>query len=132
MLFIISGFVIYLPVAVRQGRFGNRTSFAIRRWARLFPAYWTVIAIMLLLILLVPVTPPIPTPSPFDVFLHLTTLEVPADMFRHVFFLGFGINRALWTLFSEVCFYLLLPFVAGWYFRRPFLGLAVAGAITAA
>jgi peptidoglycan/LPS O-acetylase OafA/YrhL len=132
MLFIISGFVIYLPVAVRRGSFGNRTSFAIRRWARLFPAYWTVIAIMLLLILLVPVTPAVPFPSPFDVFLLSTTLEVPADMFRHVFYLGFGINRALWTLHSEVCFYVMLPFVAGWYFRRPFLGLAIAAAITSA
>jgi len=130
MLFIISGFVIFLPAVVRGGQFGSKAAFAIRRVARLFPAYWTVLLIMLVLIAFVPVTPDIPFPSAFDIFLHLTTLEVPAEMFRNVFFLGFGINRALWTLFSEVCFYLLLPFVAAWYFRHPFFGLGIAAAVT--
>lgn len=132
MLFIISGFVLFLPTAARSGAFGSRAAYAIRRWARLFPAYWTVILLMLILLATVTVTPELPFPSGFDIFLHLTTLEVPAEMFRNVFFLGFGINRALWTLSSEVIFYLLLPFIAAWYFRHPFLGLVAAGAITSA
>lgn len=132
MLFIISGFVLFLPTVARKGDFGSRAAYAIRRWARLFPAYWTVLLIMLLLIATVPVTPSLPFPSALDIVLHFTTLEVPAEMFRNVFFLGFGINRALWTLSSEVIFYVLLPFIAVWYFRHPFLGLAVAGAITSA
>ena len=39
-LFIISGFVIYLPTAARDGNFGPISSFAIRRVCRLVPAYY--------------------------------------------------------------------------------------------
>ena len=132
MLFIISGFVIFLPTVARNGDFGSTGAFAIRRAARLLPAYWLVLSIMLVLIALVPVTPPIPFPSVFEIGLNFTTLEVPADFFRQTFFLGFGINRAIWTLHSEVCFYVLLPFVALWYYRHPFLGLGITAAITVA
>ena len=44
--------------------------------------------------------------------------------------LGFGVDGPLWTLSLEVTFYVILPFVAAWYFRRPLVGLLIAAAIT--
>jgi peptidoglycan/LPS O-acetylase OafA/YrhL len=44
--------------------------------------------------------------------------------------LGFGIDGPLWTMSLEVTFYVILPFIAAWYFRRPLAGLVVAAAIT--
>lgn len=131
MLFIISGFVIFLPTVAKGGQFGSIRAFAIRRSARLLPAYWAVLTIILVLIASVQVTPEIPFPPLPEIALNFTFLEVPAEFFRNEFFLGFGVDRAIWTLWSEVCFYALLPFVAAWFFRHPFVGLAIAGAVTA-
>lgn len=130
MLFIISGFVIYLPVVARGGRFGSVAGFAIRRAARLLPAYWLVLTLILILLATVPLDSNVPFPSGVEIALNYTFLEVPAEFFRNQFFLGFGIDRAIWTMWSEVCFYLLLPFVAGWYFRHPFIGLGIAAVVT--
>ena len=38
--FIISAFVLFLPVIRRGGAFGSRARFWIGRGVRLFPAYW--------------------------------------------------------------------------------------------
>jgi peptidoglycan/LPS O-acetylase OafA/YrhL len=40
--------------------------------------------------------------------------------------LGFAVNSVVWTLALEAMFYVALPFIAAWYNRRPFLGLAIA------
>src|SRR5436190_23275883 len=49
-LFVVSGFVIFLPTVARGGDFGRLSSFAIRRAARLFPAYYLVLGIFILLL----------------------------------------------------------------------------------
>ena len=131
-LFIISGFVVFLPTVARHGDFGNVASYAIRRAARLVPAYWTVLAIILILNVIVPIRPQFPFPGLPNIGAHVAFLETPALLFPgwHVM-LGFGRDRALWTLSLEVTFYFILPFVAAWYFQRPLLGLLIAAAITA-
>ena len=48
--FIVSGFVIYLPTVARNGDFGQVSAFAIRRAARLFPAYYIVLVLSLILL----------------------------------------------------------------------------------
>jgi len=129
MLFVTSGFVLFLPAAVRNGYFGSAKSFFVVRAARLFPAYWGVLVLMLLLIAFVDVDPPIPFPSAGDIFLTFTTLEVPLEFWNNTYFLGFGINRAIWTLSLEVTFYLILPLIALRFFKRPLIGVTVAAAI---
>jgi peptidoglycan/LPS O-acetylase OafA/YrhL len=42
---------------------------------------------------------------------------------------GFGVNLPLWTLTLEVTFYIVLPLIAAWYFRRPLVGLLIAALI---
>lgn len=130
VLFIVSGFVVFLPTVARGGDFGNVGAFAVRRAARLVPAYWLVLALALLLILTVPVTPAIGAPGGLSIAGHVAFLHTPLGMFTDLPN-GFGVIGPVWTLSLEVTFYLLLPLIAGWYFRRPLIGLVAAGALTA-
>ncbi|MFN8161878.1 MAG: acyltransferase [Solirubrobacterales bacterium] len=131
-LFIVSGFVMFLPVAARNGDLGSVKAFAIRRAARLVPAYWLVLVLMLVLIVAVPLSPPIRFPGATEIGLTFTTLEVPAEFVRNQYFIGFEINRAIWTLSADVIFYVVLVLFATQYFRRPFVGLVIAAAIAVA
>ena len=131
-LFITSGFVMFLPVVARDGRIGSISAFAIRRAARLFPAYFLVLLLSLLLIATLPFDPPLAFPGIGNVFLNFTTLEVPAELVDPQYYLGFGMNRAIWTLSSDVIFYVLLVFFAMRWFRRPLVGLAISAAIAVA
>jgi peptidoglycan/LPS O-acetylase OafA/YrhL len=129
VLFIISGFVVFLPTVARHGEFGNVFSYALRRAARLVPAYWAVLVIVLVLLSVVTVEPAIPFPALGSITIHAAFLQGPAAMIRDLA-LGFGVNGPMWTLSLEVTFYVILPFVAAWYFRRPIIGLLIAAAIT--
>lgn len=131
VLFLVSGFVMFLPVAAR-GTLGGTRAFAVRRLARLLPAYYVCIAALLIFY---PVLAPDPGPNapPRDalaVLWHLLVLQNVVAFAYPPFFEGFGLNPAIWTLSIEVFFYAVLVLVAGWWFRRPFVGLAAAAAIT--
>ena len=128
-LFIVSGFVMFLPVASRSGHFGSVRAFAVRRAARLVPAYWLVLVLILLLIAVIPDVADIPFPGVGEILLTFTTLEVPAEFFRFEYYLGFHADRAIWTLSLDVTFYILLVLFATRYFRRPFWGLAISAVI---
>src|SRR3954454_14238682 len=122
-LFIISGFVIYLPTAARGGDFGPVGSFAIRRGARLIPAYYISLLIALLLLGVVSSQG---LPGGGSIAAHLTMLQTPALLVANDFNLGFGVIPPVWTLSVEAGLYLVVPLVAARYFRHPFVGLAVA------
>lgn len=126
-LFIVSGFVIYLPTVVGNGDFGSKAAFAIRRAARLFPAYY--VALVVALVLLATVLSSHPTPDVGTVAAHFLCLQAPALLLINDFPLGLGVIAPVWTLSLEIGFYIVLPFVAASYFRRPFVGLAVAALI---
>ena len=129
-LFIVSGFVIYLPTVVRDGDFGRVSSFAVRRAARLFPAYYVVLAIALLLLATVPSSQGVPDAGTIGA--HLAVLQTPALLVADHFRLGFGVVAPVWTLSVEIGFYIVLPLVAVRYFRHPLAGLLIAAAIVAA
>ena len=129
VLFIVSGFVIYLPTVARNGDFGQVSAFAIRRAARLFPAYYIVLVLSLILLAAFGAAGTFPGAG--DIAAHFTVVQTPALLFDNGFPLGFGVVPPVWTLSVEVGFYIVLPLVAVAYFRRPFLGLALAAAIVA-
>ncbi|MBK8293955.1 MAG: acyltransferase [Solirubrobacterales bacterium] len=131
VLFVISGFVVFLPTVARSGDFGSLASYAIRRAARLLPAYWLVIAICLVLIGLVDLNPDVPLPGFVSVAGHVSGLEVPISLFTSNYPVGFGVNPPLWTLSLEVAFYIVLPIIAAVYFRHPWIGLGIAAVVTA-
>ena len=131
VLFVVSGFVVFLPTVARSGRFGSVTSYAIRRAARLLPAYWLILVISLVLLTTVSTSPEIPFPGGLSIASHFTGLQVPAALFFDQIEIGFLVNPPLWTLSVEIIFYVILPLVALHFFRHPLTGLTVAAAITA-
>ena len=48
LFFVLSGFVLYLPVARRGGTFGSVGAYARRRLARVLPAYYVVLLVCLI------------------------------------------------------------------------------------
>jgi peptidoglycan/LPS O-acetylase OafA/YrhL len=130
LLFVLSGFVLFLPTAARGGRFGDVGQYALRRTARLFPALWLALLVATLLILVWPIAPAPPSPSLGALLIHAVGLHTPVQLVDRGFPLGLGIDGPLWTLSSEVIFYSLLPFVAAAFFRRPGRGLLIAAAVT--
>jgi peptidoglycan/LPS O-acetylase OafA/YrhL len=127
VLFIISGFVMFLPTAAR-GRFGSVRAYALRRVARIAPAYYLSLVIVLAIFpTLVPPDVPIPDPSAANVLAHFGFVFQPLRIFEPgTYPAGFGVNGPVWTLSVEALFYAVLPLVAVPFFRRPLVGVAVA------
>ena len=132
IFFIVSGFVMFLPTAARNGEFGSVSAFAIRRAARLFPALWVVLLISLALLAVLPdgppgdTTPVLPFPGLGEIVINFSGLATWALLFSWGFPPGFGVDTPIWTLTLEIAFYVVLPLVAALYFRRPLIGLAIA------
>lgn len=127
VLFIVSGFVIYLPTVVRDGDFGRVSAFALRRAARLVPAYYVTLLIAILLLVVVASSNGVPDAG--TVTAHFAVLQTPALLFVDNFRLGLGVVPPVWTLSVEVGFYVVLPLLAVHYFRHPLVGLATAAGI---
>lgn len=127
--FVLSGFLLFLPVALANGKFGSRATYTVRRVIRILPAFYVaVFATVLLHPYITKGFQKLPFSSSAvwtNIVLHLTFLQHSIGLAAG-YQEGFGVNGAVWTLSIEAVFYVLLPFVAFWYFRRPFIGLAVA------
>ncbi len=134
LMFILSGFVMFLPTAARDGDFGSVRVYAIRRLARIIPGFY---ACVILVLLFYPYLVGVPTFSWFGglaVLGHLTFLHTEALVFPgliHRVPIGFGADGPMWTLSVEACFYLTLPFVARALYRRPIALTAAAIAFSA-
>lgn len=129
--FVLSGFVLFLPVVRRNGQMGPIGDYARRRFARIAPAYYVALLFQSFL------TPLLTRfPSPWTSLGGLAVLlthflflqhEIPSWLMRQIGFphaiMGFGVNGALWSLSIEILFYAALPLIAGFYYRRPRLGL---------
>ncbi len=137
LFFIVSGFVMFLPAAAREGRLGDLRSYAIRRIARIFPGYWASLIVVLACFPLLVAG----HPSPFHRFggaaiishfsvLQTETLVFPSLLQRVT--IGFGVNGSIWTLPVEVIFYASLPLIAMRFYRRPVMFLLFALAASAA
>ena len=124
-LFLMSGFVLFLPVVAR-GRFGTVRSYALRRVGRIVPSYYVSIVITLGLLTVLP--PSYPAAHDTQAVLgHLAFIQ-----FQLYFPLtGLGINIVWWTLSTIALFYITMPLIAQRYLRHPLLGLGLALLITA-
>jgi len=129
--FIISGFVIFLPVVFRGGRLGSIRDFALDRGVRILPAYWLSIAVVILLLVVVP------GQAEFrfihrlpEILADMAALQMPIRLFDGTYQVGLGINGALWMISVIVGFYFVFPFIARAYYRHPLAGLAIAAAVT--
>jgi peptidoglycan/LPS O-acetylase OafA/YrhL len=129
ILFIVSGFVVFLPTVAQRGRFGSIGGYAIRRGARLLPAYWLALGVM---ILVMTTQPGLALPNFGDLASNFSGMQTTVQMIAPGTPIGFGLDTPLWTLTLEISFYVVLPFIAGAYYRHPFVGLAIALVIAVA
>lgn len=137
-LFVISGFVVFLPAVVRGGEMGSLRAYALRRGARLLPAYWLALGIVAIIFAaLTPTEPPFTQDGPAmiapgvgDYLVHAFMLQTPVAFFDPSARFGLGIEGPVWTLSNEIAFYAILPLIAGAFFRHPLRGLTIGAAIT--
>ena len=129
--FIISGFVIFLPVVRRRGNLGSIGDFGRGRVARLVPAYWLTLLVVLALLVVVPNQPDLRFVHRLpEILADMAALQMPIRLFDATFQVGLGINGALWMISVIVGFYFVFPFIARPFYRHPLIGLAAAAAIT--
>jgi len=106
LFFALSGFLIYRPfiAAALDGRGApSLRTYALRRAARILPAYWvTVIAVFFLLRA---IDHPFQVPASHLPAFLLFAQNYDADTFNRL-------DPPLWTVCVEVTFYLLIPLVA--------------------
>ncbi len=130
LFFVLSGFVLYLPVARRGGVFGPVGTYARRRAARVLPAYYVVLAICLVAYPLLITAPIGEQISAGSLLAHVALVQQEARLIPgYAGALGFGADPVVWTLSLEAAFYVLLPLVAAAFWRRPWQAIALAVAI---
>jgi len=131
LFFVISGLCIHMRVARDkatgvQRPFGAGTFFA-RRFFRIYPAYWTALAIGIATL------PLLSALSPSGTYVGLgvaTARNIALHVFMlHSFFKDtiMTIIRPLWSIAIEEQFYILYPLVFVWLGRRLPIGKIVLG-----
>jgi peptidoglycan/LPS O-acetylase OafA/YrhL len=128
LFFVLSAFVLFAPV-LRDGAFPPLGEYALRRAARILPAYWLSLLLAIALAAALGVAWRVDAPG---ILAHLTFTEVEWRLlpgYRGT--LGFTVNPVVWSLAVEAAFYVVLPFVALAYARRPVAWLVAALAAAA-
>jgi peptidoglycan/LPS O-acetylase OafA/YrhL len=134
--FVISGFVLFLPM-VRRGSVGSVKAYFARRTARIVPLYY--VTLVALLVLWPFFEHPAGAYEEFplrsvdglyafglhlgflhDVFLGQSPAGINA-LWSNPWTDGFAVNGVVWTLTLEAIFYVLLPLIAKPFLRRPLL-----------
>jgi exopolysaccharide production protein ExoZ len=115
IFFVLSGFIItYTSLKSLDGGVNNMFTFLRRRFIRVFPSYWIVITLFLLIQLLLPLF--YNTRYSFTVFNILQTYLLFPD---HTM-----VNGVSWTLTYELFFYVIFSFV--FILRNKKLALALS------
>jgi peptidoglycan/LPS O-acetylase OafA/YrhL len=132
IFFILSGFVLFLPVIRRDGEVGRISDWYVKRFARLQPEYWACLVVLVLMIWLIPVDFQPALPGVSSVLLHIFDLQTAARMFDPDLEIGFFIDGALWLVPVIAGLYLVFPWIARPFYRHVWAGLAIAALITVA
>jgi len=130
LFFVLSGFVLFLPVARRDGEFGSVGAYARRRVARVLPAYYAVLVVCLLAYPLLSTGSMAGRVTWQSVLAHGVFAQQEARLLPgYEGALGFAVDPVVWTLSLEALFYLVLPAVAAWFWRWPWQAVLLAVAI---
>src|SRR5205807_246266 len=107
VLFIVSGFVLFLPAALNHGSLGDLRSYFRRRFARIVPAYWVAVFLVILFNpLLTSVHVALPGTSMAGnsaLLIHMSFLH--EEVYGNAIQNGFGAEGVIWTLSIEIIFY---------------------------
>ncbi len=128
MMILLSGFCLFLPYA-KEMVYGTKTAstkeFYIKRIARIFPSYFLCVAICLFCFAL-----------PLNEYSN--SGFIVKDLLAKIFFVsnfsldtlfGTKLNGALWTVCVEVQFYILFPFIAKLFQKKPIVTYSVMALI---
>ena len=128
MMILLSGFCLFLPYA-KEMVYGIKVScakdFYIKRIARIMPSYYAAVFICLLLFAL-------------PLGEYTDKLFMMKDILSHIFFLNnlwadtlvsTKLNAVLWTVAVEMQFYIIFPFIARLFQRKPVITYSVMTAI---
>lgn len=130
LFFVLSGFVLFLPVVRRDGDFGPVRAYARRRIARVVPAYYAVLVICLLAYPLLTTGAMSGRVTWESVLAHGVFAQQEARLLPgYEGALGFAVDPVVWTLSLEALFYLVLPVVAVWFWRFPWQAVLLAVAV---
>ena len=119
MYFVISGFVIFLPAARGNGKLQSLRWYALRRIARIVPAYYACIAVQLLAWPFLFGESPSPMATRRGIELVLGHLVFLQKLLFNEVDIGFGLNGSVWTLTLEEFFYASIPLLSLFVFRHP-------------
>lgn len=118
-LFLISGFVAFLPVVATRSFPGYRT-YAIRRAGRVLPLYYATILLAVVLGGLLRPVSGAQFPHDFGaVLVHLGFLQHEVYPLRA----GFGVQGIVWTMSIAIVFYAIYGAIAMRWLRHPWLWL---------
>ena len=97
------------------------------------PAFYVSLAVLAIAapLLRPDLHPPFPPVDAGTVLSHVFFVHMEASVAYSAFVPGFGLNGPVWTLAIDMVFYALLPLVAGFWLRRPFLGFGIAAVLAA-
>ncbi|HEV2775254.1 MAG TPA: acyltransferase [Solirubrobacteraceae bacterium] len=130
LFFVLSGFVLFLPVARRDGEFGSVGAYARRRVARVVPAYYAVLALSVLAYPLLTTGSMEGRVTWESVVAHGLFAQQEARLLPgYSGALGFAVDPVVWTLSLEALFYVVLPVVAGWFWRWAWQAVVLAVAV---
>ncbi|MDQ2700671.1 MAG: acyltransferase [Actinomycetota bacterium] len=132
VFFILSGFVLFLPVIRRGGKVGSKPVWYLKRFARIQPEYWACLVVLVLMIAYIPVDFQPAMPSLGNFLLHFFDLQTVNRMINPGVSIGFWIDGALWLVPVIAGLYLVFPWVAGFFYRHIWTGLLIAAVLTVA
>ncbi|MBA2763431.1 MAG: acyltransferase [Thermoleophilaceae bacterium] len=109
LFFVLSGYLIsgpFLTALLSNSRLPLISAYGLRRAARIMPAYWVALAVLLV------GSGALPGVPWWDVFLHTTLVQGWAPSGSSLYFVA-------WSLSWEVAFYIFIPLAALALARRP-------------
>lgn len=117
-LLLLSGFLLFLPFArhkVEGSPMPSYGEFYKRRIARILPSYYFAIFFVVVFVALPKGQYETLGDMARDVVMHMTFTHT----FSRATYLYTPINGVLWTLGVEVQAYVIMPFVARWFLKKP-------------
>lgn len=128
MMILLSGFCLFLPYAremVYGIKAGSAKEFYLKRAARIMPSYYVSVLICLILFAL-----------PLGEYSN--RLFMAKDLFSHIFFVNnlwadtlvsTKLNVVLWTVAVEVQLYIVFPFLAKCFQKKPMITYSIMVAV---
>ena len=120
LLFALSGFCLYYPLAMHPERRLHIGNYAYKRMVRILPTYF--FSVIVSAIYQVGRLDPALLREQFIGNMTLTQMSTPALAYNHL-------NPVLWSIAIEVQFYLIFPLILPLFRKKPYWVMAAAFAI---